>query len=188
MITLDDARPSNTLGSMDTDQIVIGKIYEGIEVVDKINKLIKPYAGRKYPDFTISKVDIYKNHNHGRKIHPASICPKLKFLCKPRRKQKKTQNEVVYVDDEMTENQSIDDLIDGDLLDDSLLDDGLLDDGLLDDGLLDDGLLDDGLLDDINHQLIDHGRLSQTDYRNNINYVDDVGDIDEIQTDIEYNN
>lgn len=53
MITLDDVKPSNILRELDKDQIVIGNIISGIDILDKINKLIKPHAGRSYPKITI---------------------------------------------------------------------------------------------------------------------------------------
>jgi len=55
MITLDSSKTSNVMSDLDKDQIVIGQIYEGIEVLDRINELIFPYAGRKYPDIRIGK-------------------------------------------------------------------------------------------------------------------------------------
>lgn len=70
MITLDDSKPSNILSELDSDQIVIGQIYEGIDVLDKINKLIKPYAGRKYPDFVITKCDVHRLQNNGKRKRP----------------------------------------------------------------------------------------------------------------------
>ena len=54
MITLDDAKPSNVLSELDHDQIVIGQVYEGLDILDRMNTLIKPYARRKYPVFVIS--------------------------------------------------------------------------------------------------------------------------------------
>lgn len=63
MITLDDAKPTNIMGELDSNQIVIGYIYQGLEVVDKMNELIRPYAGRKYPEFTISKAGVYCDTN-----------------------------------------------------------------------------------------------------------------------------
>ena len=55
MITLDSPKPSNTIKQLDEDQVVIGRVIRGLDVIDKINELIKPYAGRKYPDFVIGK-------------------------------------------------------------------------------------------------------------------------------------
>lgn len=72
MITLDDAKPSNTLSTLDEDQIVIGYVYNGIEVIDKLNQLIKPYAGRSYPNITIEKSDVYNPNETSRRIRPIS--------------------------------------------------------------------------------------------------------------------
>lgn len=58
MITLDSAKPTNILPQLDADQIIIGHIYSGLEVLDEINTLIKPYAGRTYPKFIISKAGV----------------------------------------------------------------------------------------------------------------------------------
>jgi len=53
MITLDGARPNNVMNDLNQDQIVIGKVYDGFDVLDYMNVLIKPYAGRRYPEFII---------------------------------------------------------------------------------------------------------------------------------------
>lgn len=53
MITLANASHQNVLSELNTDQIVIGQIYQGMEVIDKINELIFPFAGRRYPDIQI---------------------------------------------------------------------------------------------------------------------------------------
>ena len=53
MITLDDAKATNVLTELDNDHIVIGQVYDGLDVLDKMNKLIVPYAGRSYPNFII---------------------------------------------------------------------------------------------------------------------------------------
>ena len=54
IITLDDVKPNNILSDLDEDHIVIGEIYQGLDIIDKINKIIIPYAGRRYPNITIS--------------------------------------------------------------------------------------------------------------------------------------
>ncbi len=55
MITLDSKRPNNTIASLDNDQIVIGHVYQGMDILDIINKAIIPQAGKKYPEITIMK-------------------------------------------------------------------------------------------------------------------------------------
>ena len=70
MITLDDANPNNTLSDLDTDQIVIGEVYNGLDVLDRMNQLLKPYAGRKYPEFIIGNSDIYRKRDGNRRIRP----------------------------------------------------------------------------------------------------------------------
>lgn len=56
MITLDDAKPSNSLLDLDdNNNIVIGQVYTGLDILHKINKIIKPHAGSRYPTITISK-------------------------------------------------------------------------------------------------------------------------------------
>lgn len=57
MITLYD-RPTEMMDELDKDQIVIGKIYSGIELLDKMNQLLVPFAGKKYPKFKIEKSGI----------------------------------------------------------------------------------------------------------------------------------
>jgi len=63
MITLDDAKPTNALRGLDRDQIVIGQVYSGLDVLDKMNQLIKPFAGRRYPEFVISSSGLLQNRN-----------------------------------------------------------------------------------------------------------------------------
>lgn len=62
MITLNDPQIDNIVSELDDDQIVIGKIYSGIEVIDKINQLIRPFAGRKYPNISIGKTGIERRN------------------------------------------------------------------------------------------------------------------------------
>lgn len=58
MITLDEARPTNELGLLDNEQIVIGTVIKGLDILDKINALIKPFAGKKYPNIIIKSAGI----------------------------------------------------------------------------------------------------------------------------------
>lgn len=62
MITLDDVRTNNVLRELDEDHIVIGHVCGGMDILDKINQMIKPFAGRKYPRFEIDKCGIHRNH------------------------------------------------------------------------------------------------------------------------------
>lgn len=82
MITLDDVKPSNVLSELDADQIVIGHVYSGMDVLDKINKMIQPYARRKYPKFVISKCDIYRNQQGKHRNRPITLAER-KFANKP---------------------------------------------------------------------------------------------------------
>jgi len=68
MITLDNCRPANILSELNYDQIVIGQIYDGIPIICKMNELLKPYAGRKYPHFIISRCGVYNKRNGGRRL------------------------------------------------------------------------------------------------------------------------
>lgn len=61
MITLDKARPTNNLHHLNSSQIVIGQIYQGLEVIDRINESLTPFAGRKYPAYTIGKCGVHKS-------------------------------------------------------------------------------------------------------------------------------
>lgn len=54
MITLDDAKPTNGLANLDQMNIVIGQVYEGLEVLDKINEIYRPQAGVRRPRLYIS--------------------------------------------------------------------------------------------------------------------------------------
>lgn len=83
MITLDDVKPSNVLDSLDKDQIVIGQVSSGLDVLDKMNELIKPYAGRKYPEFIISKCDVYRANVKGKRIRPTLIQDRIKLIDQP---------------------------------------------------------------------------------------------------------
>src|SRR5271169_6423974 len=67
MITLDDVKPSNNLTELNCDQVVIGQIYNGLEVITKMNELIFPYAGRRYPEFIIGECGVYKKINFNRR-------------------------------------------------------------------------------------------------------------------------
>lgn len=83
MITLDDIKPSNILNDLNDDQIVIGQVYSGMDIIDKMNELIKPYARRKYPEFIISGCDVYRKRNGNQRIHPISINNKKKLINEP---------------------------------------------------------------------------------------------------------
>ena len=88
MITLDDAKPTNVLSELDGDQIVIGQVFSGMEILDKINTMIKPYARRKYPKFVISKCDVQALRNGStRKTRPITISDRAKFINEPRMTQ-----------------------------------------------------------------------------------------------------
>lgn len=81
MITLDNVKPTNVLQDLDSDQIVIGQVYSGIDVLDRMNKLIKPYARRTYPEFTISKCDSYRKQCGGnRRIRPKTTTNRKKCI------------------------------------------------------------------------------------------------------------
>jgi cyclophilin family peptidyl-prolyl cis-trans isomerase len=96
MITLDDIKPSNVLGDLDTDQIVIGQVYSGIDVLDKMNQMIRPFAGRKYPEFIISKSDVHRISNGNRRIRPITIRERIKFINEPSIETNDLDNENVY--------------------------------------------------------------------------------------------
>lgn len=74
MITLDDGRPSNLMSEMDCDQVVIGQVYDGLCVLDRMNQLIKPYAGRRYPEFVIARADVQRTGNSSRRKRPGFNC------------------------------------------------------------------------------------------------------------------
>ncbi|AKI80339.1 structural PPIase-like protein [Acanthamoeba polyphaga mimivirus] len=85
MITLDDIRPSNVLDELDRDQVVIGQVYGGLDVLDKINSMIKPYAGRKYPTFSIGKCGAYLDSSQTQRKRPINVNGTKRFLNKPTR-------------------------------------------------------------------------------------------------------
>ncbi|CAH6421648.1 Cyclophilin type peptidyl-prolyl cis-trans isomerase/CLD [uncultured virus] len=73
MITLDCARPSNGLSMLDEGQIVIGYICEGIEVLDRINEVLVPFAGRNYPELSISLSGVSKSERPHRQPRDAIL-------------------------------------------------------------------------------------------------------------------
>lgn len=79
MITLDDIKPSNILSDLDLDQIVIGQVYSGLDLIDKMNELIKPYAGRKYPEFIIHNSDVYRKRDGNRRTRPMTRTDRKKY-------------------------------------------------------------------------------------------------------------
>ena len=83
MITLDNAKPSNIINELDQDQIVIGQVIRGMDVIDRMNQLIKPYAGRKYPEFIIAKADVYRSTNSNRRIRPITRQDRQRFTRAP---------------------------------------------------------------------------------------------------------
>jgi peptidyl-prolyl isomerase H (cyclophilin H) len=62
-ITLSAANPINRLASLDKTDIVIGRIYSGLDVIESINNLITPFAGREYPTIRISECGILSAKN-----------------------------------------------------------------------------------------------------------------------------
>lgn len=84
MITLDDIKPSNILDELDQDQIVIGQVYSGLDILDKMNQMIKPFAGRKYPSFFISKCDVYRTSCSNRRFRPQTVKNRIKFYNAPK--------------------------------------------------------------------------------------------------------
>lgn len=83
MIILDDIKPTNIMGLLDQDQIVIGHIYSGMDVLDKMNQMIKPFAGRKYPDFVIGKCDVIRKRQGNYRRRPITIDDRKRFNNKP---------------------------------------------------------------------------------------------------------
>jgi len=77
-ILLADINPSNNLAALNCNHIVIGQIYSGLEVIEKMNKLFFPYAGRVYPNFILQKVGVYNLRNHLTKRNrmPIKLSPK----------------------------------------------------------------------------------------------------------------
>lgn len=55
IITLDTPYNNDKLRFLDDGYIVIGTVVQGIDVLEKINSSIMPFAGRKYPTIKITK-------------------------------------------------------------------------------------------------------------------------------------
>lgn len=60
LITMDKPQSRNCLSELDKDHVVIGYVYRGLDVINKLNELIKPFAGRKYPQIKISACGVKK--------------------------------------------------------------------------------------------------------------------------------
>lgn len=69
MITLNDIQPNNVMKNLDIDQIVIGSVSRGIEVVDKINKLLKPIADKKRTNIYIKKCGLWSPLYRSKPMH-----------------------------------------------------------------------------------------------------------------------
>lgn len=62
IILLDDINPTNAelYNALDSENIVIGYVYSGLDVIDKINNSIAPRAGRQYPRIGISLSGVFR--------------------------------------------------------------------------------------------------------------------------------
>lgn len=81
MILLNDIKPFNAdvYHNLDKDQIVIGHVYAGTELLDKINKLLQPFAGRRYPDIRVGKCGIFKKTQPFRRTRPITLADRKKM-------------------------------------------------------------------------------------------------------------
>jgi cyclophilin family peptidyl-prolyl cis-trans isomerase len=70
MITLDEGRPENLLNSADEENLVIGKIYSGLNVIETINNSITPFNGSAYPEYYIAKCGLNVNTTNKRRTYP----------------------------------------------------------------------------------------------------------------------
>lgn len=70
MIILDDANSFNNISDLDSDQIVIGQIIDGIEVLDTINNIVRPFAKKIYPQLSITNAYVYRVPIGNRRIRP----------------------------------------------------------------------------------------------------------------------
>lgn len=61
MITLADNKIINEL---DDNQIVIGIIYDGLSIIEKINQSLRPFAGKKYPEYVINNCGVIRKSKH----------------------------------------------------------------------------------------------------------------------------
>lgn len=59
MITLVDSNDQELINKMDNDNIVIGRVTSGYDVLDKINMLIAPSKGKFTPNITIYEAKAY---------------------------------------------------------------------------------------------------------------------------------
>lgn len=83
MVTLDDKKSSNDLSSLDPDQIVVGILIEGHDILRKINGSFRPYAGRTYPKYRITGCGTSAKHCTGAR---STIKPRFtaRFILPPR--------------------------------------------------------------------------------------------------------
>lgn len=70
VITLDDLLPINGINELNKDHIVIGCVYSGLEVLDRMNELIQPFRKRVYPEFKIGKCEVSKEVRAGTRRRP----------------------------------------------------------------------------------------------------------------------
>lgn len=107
MVLMSDINSSNEklYHAFDTDQIVIGYIYQGIEIFDKINKLIQPFAGRKYPDVRICASGVYQNQQFRRR---RPISPQEQIRNKQLQEKSRFINSVAYMNNEQFQTVEVD--------------------------------------------------------------------------------
>lgn len=70
MITLEDESPRNNLSELDKYQVVIGYVYDGLDILDTINKWLQPIAGKRKPKIKIGDCDIVTSSNGRSLISP----------------------------------------------------------------------------------------------------------------------
>jgi cyclophilin family peptidyl-prolyl cis-trans isomerase len=58
MISLDSSNTNNAYEQFGKELIIIGQIYKGYDVIQKINEAICPFAGKQYPVFSIGKCNV----------------------------------------------------------------------------------------------------------------------------------
>jgi cyclophilin family peptidyl-prolyl cis-trans isomerase len=73
LITLDKPKPTNILYDLDRHQLVIGRVYKGLDILTQINNSIVPFAGRNFPNYSIDDCGVYASMIQKRRHRPVAV-------------------------------------------------------------------------------------------------------------------
>lgn len=69
-ITLSKPNNTNNIKDLNGKYIVIGKVIRGIDILERINNMINPFAKRKYPEIIIGETGLYEPYKKTGRIRP----------------------------------------------------------------------------------------------------------------------